>query len=184
MREGEQRLPQQRGVPAWPAANSRVYRYNSLQSYSKPLKLPKCKDRIFIVFTDIPESELESLEQPRYLDYNRDAETLIIPVSSDPHETPASYIKRLVLGKPGEMQLKGAIGPGRSTRKKGKHRENEPSVSIYLLRFARPAGRTAKWLTLAIEVGVSEAAEKLELDIAFWFSKPEGDVRVGITIHY
>lgn len=122
--------------------------------------------------------------RPRYFDYNRDTETLTITVSSDPHETPGRYIKQLVLGKLGEMQLKGAIGPGRATRKKGENREKEPSVSIYLLRFARPAGRIAKWPTLAIEVGVSEAAEKLELDIAFWFSKSEGDVQVRTAIHY
>ncbi|GFF64126.1 hypothetical protein CNMCM6936_005965 [Aspergillus lentulus] len=45
-----------------------------------------------------------------------------------------------------------------------------------------PAGRSRKWPTVALEVGVSQRPPKLEEDACFWLEESEGDVKISLVI--
>ncbi|RHZ48886.1 uncharacterized protein CDV56_105109 [Aspergillus thermomutatus] len=45
-----------------------------------------------------------------------------------------------------------------------------------------PAGRSRKWPTVMLEVGVSQRKSKLEEDARFWLEESEGDVKISLAI--
>jgi hypothetical protein len=45
-----------------------------------------------------------------------------------------------------------------------------------------PAGRSRRWPTVVLEVGVSQGKSKLEEDARFWLEESEGDVNISLAI--
>ncbi|KAH1497565.1 hypothetical protein LV164_004409 [Aspergillus fumigatus] len=45
-----------------------------------------------------------------------------------------------------------------------------------------PAGRSRKWPTVVLEVGVSQWTAKLQEDARFWLEESEGDVKISLAI--
>ena len=110
--------------------------------------------------------------------YNRDTRDLIVTIPGRPHDA-------LV----GELHLVMAVSLANmrrtewsltTARVEGDTCSKEPDGSWIPRQL--PPGRSDKWPTVVLEVGVSDSQEKLRADADWWLANSQGQVHVVISI--
>ncbi|KAF9238426.1 hypothetical protein DTO013E5_10091 [Penicillium roqueforti] len=130
-------------------------------------------------FTNVPPDIAELILSNEYRQlYDRHTRSLIVTIPGRPHDA-------LV----GELHLVMAVSLANmrrtewsltTARVEGGICAKEPDGSWIPREL--PPGRSEKWPTVILEVGVSEAKKKLRADADWWLANSEGQVHVVITI--
>lgn len=154
-----------------------VYRYDRQCSIESLLPPYSVEDH-FIVLKDFPPEIFAKHEEelPQRCDYSRPLQILIIKMPSQPHEEAAFSFEAMITILATEMQVIRRIAGCGATR------IDTPGRSKQADRSWKPARQGREFPTVALEVGFSETAAKLEKDITWWINESKGDVRMGITI--
>ncbi|KAK2776101.1 hypothetical protein FQN52_003833 [Onygenales sp. PD_12] len=136
----------------------------------------------YVIFTDISPKEASDNDEnfPGRVDYSPPLQMLILTIPSLPHEEAARLFDQIIGQKAVEMKVRRLLSFRGATDSETRNRKKEADTS-YAPREL-PPGRTAKWPTVAVEVGFSETSEKLKSDAAFWLNGSSGDVLTAITI--
>lgn len=135
----------------------------------------------YIWFTNVPQAlaDKSSLRNTRQM-FNRSTQYMIIKLLTGAHETAASCLDGIVQKVLGNMGLDESIRPLRSKTIQGFFCTKEADVSFGL---AQPIpGRSTKWPTIVVEIGVSESYRKLQADAEWWLTNSTGDVKLVIIL--
>ncbi|KAJ5178137.1 uncharacterized protein N7500_000836 [Penicillium coprophilum] len=154
-----------------------VYRYNPQCAMTSLFPKYSVEDS-FIVLKHFPPDILAVYEErlPGRCDYSPSLEILIITMPSQPHEEAASSFEMMLGTFAQKINVKRRIANCGATRVDTPERKKQAD------RSWKPALQGRKFPTLALEVGFSEATQKLEKDIAWWINGSKGEVTMGISI--
>ncbi|KAJ5687004.1 hypothetical protein N7536_009623 [Penicillium majusculum] len=135
----------------------------------------------YICFTNVSPAVADkfSLRNSRQM-FNPSTRYMIIKLLTGAHETAASCLESAVQNEICNMGLDESIRPLRSKTIQGIFCGKEADASFGL---AQPTpGRSTKWPTVVIEVGVSESYRKLRKDAEWWLTNSRGDVKLVIIV--
>ncbi|KAJ5086745.1 hypothetical protein NUU61_008052 [Penicillium alfredii] len=153
-----------------------VYRYDRQCVIESLLPPYSVKDR-FVVIKDFPPKKIDKDEDlPRYCDYSRPHQILIIKMPGQPHEEAAASFEKMITIIANDMQVIRRIAFCGATRVSTPDRDKQAD------RSWKPRRQARKFPTVALEVGFAETTAKLEQDIAWWINESRGEVGMGITV--
>ena len=145
----------------------------------------------YVIFSCVPPSAIdEMVERPRLWGgvcmrtfYSADSRKLIIKLPKRPHEIVSrgfEYLIREEAKRQGVRHDLTSIG-SETIREQPYAKEAD---SAWIPRRQVP-GRSDKWPTLVLEVGLSETLARLHIDMKWWFSNSGGQVKIVIiaSIH-
>ena len=135
------------------------------------------KDR-FVVIKDFPPEQFDKDEEdlPRYCDYSRPVQILIIKMPSQAHEEAAASFEKMITMIANDMQVIRRIAFCGATRVSTPDRDKQAD------RSWKPRRQARKFPTVVLEVGFTETTAKLEQDIAWWINESRGEAGMGITV--
>ncbi|KAJ5577123.1 hypothetical protein N7535_004049 [Penicillium sp. DV-2018c] len=135
----------------------------------------------YIRFTNVPSAIAEkfSLRNTRQM-FNHSTRCMIIKLVTKPHELASRHLSAEVMYVLQGMGLQRSISMTGTHSVRGRYCEKQADES-WFLRQPIP-GRSTKWPTVTVEVGVSEFYPKLKADAEWWLTNSSGDVKLVIIV--
>ncbi|GFF33901.1 hypothetical protein IFM46972_04045 [Aspergillus udagawae] len=141
-----------------------------------------------IIFSDVSETIFKrDFEEgtdlsKQWKSYNQSLQLLFVEIAmSTPEHTEATQNFNYILKEAVDrMGLSTALKSFSGTKIRGHDWAKVPDNGWVPSR--PPAGRSRKWPTVVLEVGVSQRNSKLEEDARFWLEQSEGDVKISLAI--
>ncbi|GIJ88037.1 hypothetical protein Asppvi_006953 [Aspergillus pseudoviridinutans] len=142
----------------------------------------------WIVFSDVSETifkrdfEEETDLSKQWKSYNPSRQLLFVEIArGTPEHTEATQTFNDILKEAVDrMGLSTALKNFSGTKVRGDDWAKVPDNGWGPRR--PPAGRSRKWPTVVLEVGVSQRKSKLDQDARCWLEKSEGDVKISLAI--
>ncbi|KAK4862984.1 hypothetical protein LT330_010089 [Penicillium expansum] len=135
----------------------------------------------YIRFTNVPPAIAEnfSLRNTRQM-FNHSTRCMIIKLVTKPHDLASRHLNVEVMYVLQEMGLHRSISMTGTHGVRGRYCEKQADES-WLPR--QPIlGRSTKWPTVTVEMGVSESYRKLKADAEWWLTNSRGDVKLVIIV--
>ncbi|KAJ9487068.1 hypothetical protein VN97_g6252 [Penicillium thymicola] len=135
----------------------------------------------YIRFTNVPPviAEKFSLRNARQM-FNHNTRCMIIKLVTKPHDLASRHLSTEVMYVLQEMGLQDSISMTGTYNVRGRYCEKQADES-WVPRQPIP-GRSTRWPTVAVEVGVSESYRKLKADAEWWLTNSRGDVKLVIIV--
>ncbi|GAD99714.1 hypothetical protein PVAR5_8439 [Paecilomyces variotii No. 5] len=132
----------------------------------------------FVVIKAFPSRVIDELDEqlPGRLDYCSQLQILILKIPSQPHEEAAGKFEAVLSTMASQIGVLRRIYHLGATRVDTEDRKKQAD------RAWMPVRQGGRFPTVALEVGYSETAAKLEKDISWWLNRSGGRARMGITI--
>ncbi|GFF55143.1 hypothetical protein IFM58399_09999 [Aspergillus lentulus] len=152
-------------------------------------KDPQCSSPCdWIVFSNVSETiferefEEETDLSKQWKSYNCSRQLLFVEIAKSTSEhTEATQTFNYILKEAVDrMGLSTALKNFSGTKVRGDDLAKVPDNGWGPRR--PPAGRSRKWPTVVLEVGVSQRKAKLQEDARFWLEESEGDVKISLAI--
>ncbi|KAF7164131.1 hypothetical protein CNMCM5623_008821 [Aspergillus felis] len=158
---------------------------SELHQFKDPERSSPCD---WIGFSNVSETifehdfEEETDLSKQWKSYNPSRQLLFVEIArGTPEHTEATQTFNDVLKEAVDrMGLSTALKNFSGTKVRGHDWAKVPDNGWGLRR--PPAGRSRKWPTVVLEVGVSQQKSKLDQDARFWLEKSEGDVKISLAI--
>lgn len=142
----------------------------------------------YVVFSCVPPSTIdEMVERPQLwggvcmrMFYSADFRKLIVKLPKPPHETVSRGFESLIREEAKRQGVRqDLISKGSETIKQSPYAKEADSA--WGPRRQIP-GHDNKWPTLVLEVGLSENLHRLHIDLKWWFSNSQGQVKVVLVV--
>ncbi|EAW21131.1 uncharacterized protein NFIA_062920 [Aspergillus fischeri NRRL 181] len=158
---------------------------SELHQFKDPQRSSPCD---WIVFSNVSETIFERDFQEetdlskQWKSYNRSRQLLFVEIArGTPEHTEATQTFNYILKEAVDrMGLSTVLRNFSDTMIQGDDCAKVPDNGWGPRR--PPAGRSRKWPTVVLEVGVSQGKSKLEEDARFWLEESEGDVKISLAI--
>lgn len=143
----------------------------------------------WIVFSNVSETIFErnfeeegSDLRKEWKSYNRRCQLLFVEIAmgTDEHTEAAETFNDILKEAVSHMGLSNALKNFSQTTIRGEDRAKLPDHGWGPRR--PPPGRSRKWPTVVLEVGVSQQKSKHEEDARFWLEESGGDVKVSLAM--
>lgn len=136
---------------------------------------------LYAKFTDVPPdiAKLNLSKGCRQM-YNPDTRGMIVTIPGRPHDAITGELHSKFGAATSLANMQDTFWSLTTARVEGTICSKEPDGSWIPQNL--PPGRSEKWPSLVLEVGVSESKKKLRADAAWWLANSDGQVHVVITI--
>lgn len=155
-----------------------VYRYNEQYDLDSLFPPPPLIEDFTVVVKSFPPTKLNNVEVilKKKIEYSTILQIIVITIASQPHEEAAHGFEGLLGSVARNMNVSRKISKLGSTRITFPDRKKQADCSW------KPGFQARQFPTVALEVGYTETAAKLQSDMERWIQDSRGQVKMGITI--